>query len=676
MKKRNKKGFTLVELIVVATIMVMIMGAILNWIRPINKFYDKTQALADSNDIGSILMDNVDDELRYATNIVVLQGYQGVPKFSGSRLVDSNGKVSSAFSAKLTDALIIDNDAVRGSQFKGYDANSNASHRKGAKGCIIKASIKDSVGIDVEHMECLGSESLYNDYGCHFEASLSILENMNKGKNLTIDMELTRPVRDGAGYKFDQFGFNQRRDFELVNINLTDAAVKNYQADFYSSLGVGKPLNYDTIAPASSNTGSLSGTYTYILYTKAPTEATKLNVTVLWDKNDPSNVARKWTVDSGKSLSKYASEIDSLIKQGEAREKTSGDDTNGYTKTTFDGILNDSGEYLQDYKTKCVTQDLTFYFSTTDATIDTPPFSFVFYDKFNRETGEKNPDGYYDDKSTYPFGFWDASTEGFDGTANFVVEPVGKKENGFVFKGWYKYDVDYIPTISDDDDTNYSLGWYVIGKQYTGAQQFYAIYEEKPTKKLNGPNGVELNIVEGDNNITNNSTYKKIVQEAINNPSEENKDKVFSHLEVINSDTGESKGVLDDNFDFNQINDGGTYSIKPVYNENTHPGAYEITLTFDDKLKFEDIQYNKLSFGSNGKTITVDVCKEDGVTSISSASDSWYHEVNNVYLPGDTAKIYIYNENPVTVIFKNARLTVDGTCRLKYDGTDDFVEVG
>lgn len=30
MKKTNKKGFTLVELIIVATIMVMIMGAILN----------------------------------------------------------------------------------------------------------------------------------------------------------------------------------------------------------------------------------------------------------------------------------------------------------------------------------------------------------------------------------------------------------------------------------------------------------------------------------------------------------------------------------------------------------------------------------------------------------------------------------------------------------------------
>ena len=274
MKKNNKKGFTLVELVVVATIMVMIMGSILNWIRPMNKFYDRTRAMADTNDIGSILMDYVDDELRYTTNVVILQGYKGVPKLTGGYLMNTSNKAS--YSAKFTNALIIDNDAVRGSQFEGYDPNSNASHRKGATGCIIKANITEK-GIDVKNLRCLGTEPIYNDYGCHFDASLKTLD--NKSQCVTIDMSLSRPRREGGSYVFDKVGYNQSRDFELVNVNLTtDAEVKVMKAASF-----GAPIDYTQFA-SSSDIGTLSGdNYTYILYTKEPVTTEEVTVT-LYDK--------------------------------------------------------------------------------------------------------------------------------------------------------------------------------------------------------------------------------------------------------------------------------------------------------------------------------------------------------------------------------------------------------
>ena len=77
--KKNLKGFTLVELVIVGTIMVMIMGMVLNLIQPMNRFYQRTQNLADANDIGGIVMDTVDNSVRYATDMVILEDYAGVP---------------------------------------------------------------------------------------------------------------------------------------------------------------------------------------------------------------------------------------------------------------------------------------------------------------------------------------------------------------------------------------------------------------------------------------------------------------------------------------------------------------------------------------------------------------------------------------------------------------------
>ena len=59
---KNRKGFTLVELIVVVTIFGVILGAILNMIKPANNVYHDADATMESNIIGSglILMTSLD----------------------------------------------------------------------------------------------------------------------------------------------------------------------------------------------------------------------------------------------------------------------------------------------------------------------------------------------------------------------------------------------------------------------------------------------------------------------------------------------------------------------------------------------------------------------------------------------------------------------------------------
>ena len=79
---KNRKGFTLVELIVVVTIFGVILGAILNMIKPANNVYHDADATMESNVIGSGLIDYLDDELRYSTNVLVLKDYIGVPDVS------------------------------------------------------------------------------------------------------------------------------------------------------------------------------------------------------------------------------------------------------------------------------------------------------------------------------------------------------------------------------------------------------------------------------------------------------------------------------------------------------------------------------------------------------------------------------------------------------------------
>ena len=300
--KSNKKGFTLVELIIVSTIMVMIMGAILNFVQPMNNFYSRTLYNSDANDVGSILQDYFEKEVRYSLNMCILEGYEGVPDVTGGYLRDFNGK--KAIKQKFTDVIIIDNNSLRGRVYSTYDENKTAAHRKHATGALLKAKV-GAAGIDMDTLNILGKEELYSDMRCEFEAYLNIDD--AKNKCITLSSKLWKPEGNGVGYDFNKIIFNQTRDFELVNINLRDADKMMYSAEYWTTRVdpndtlkyLAQTLDYSKFARATSASAPSDGIsemyagvdsrgvtlpFTYIFYTKAEPETEDVVVSVNTDE--------------------------------------------------------------------------------------------------------------------------------------------------------------------------------------------------------------------------------------------------------------------------------------------------------------------------------------------------------------------------------------------------------
>ncbi len=140
---KNRKGFTLVELIVVVTIFGVILGAILNMIKPANNVYHDADATMESNVIGSGLIDYLDDELRYSTNVLVLKDYIGVPDVSTSGTIGESG-------VTYSNCIVIDNNNLRGYSLKNYSGNDTdtAAKRMGAKGCILNVGKVNTEGLN------------------------------------------------------------------------------------------------------------------------------------------------------------------------------------------------------------------------------------------------------------------------------------------------------------------------------------------------------------------------------------------------------------------------------------------------------------------------------------------------------------------------------------------------
>ncbi|MCR5019634.1 prepilin-type N-terminal cleavage/methylation domain-containing protein [Ruminococcus sp.] len=670
MKKFNKKGFTLVELIVVSTIMVMVMGAILNFIRPLNRYYERTQAMDDTNDIGSILMNDIDNQLRYATNVVVLQDYQGVPQLSGGYLVNSSGE--SSFSAKLSDVFIIDNNHVRGSQLAGYDAQGTVAHRKGAQGCILQAKINDT-GIDFDNMEILESENLYNDYGCTFDAALNTLE--NGGKCLTVGMQLMRPSREGLSYEFKKVSYNQTRDFELVNVNLDlnkpkDRPSRNMNASFYSGRAdATKPIDYNNFVQ-SSNTGSSSsnhleadGTYTYIFMTKEVPKAKQITIR-LFDGKGSTKAIYSHSIQSGSSISDDI--YNKWMQYGNSKQGI-----NGSQITFFNGILSQNDEPIDYYRSAPITTDMDFYCDLSNSNLPSPAGCFEFYDKFN-DSGED-----LDYKTTphtvdfYP----EDETVGTTGIVNFnhAEETIGSKYGEYEFVGWYRgtniVDLSSVPLPTGDANTDIINNWFVNNAKYTSADKYYAIYRKLPTVGFNvaAPDDVpdfdtsifgDISIRNDytDDNYKDDDRLKKIIQYAKEKAPE---GKVFENLHIIDS-SGEDIGVLGKVLT-EDLHDQ-QYMIKPVYKDCAYEGTYEVTITIEDINPW----YNSLAI--QGSPAHFVLCEEDGTTEIVSETAEHYKQIVNVFSPGQVLKLYIYDDASVSVSFNNSSVTVNDNCACVYDG--------
>ena len=683
MKKNNKKGFTLIELVIVATIMVMIMGAILNWIRPMNKFYQRTQALSDTNDIGSMLMDYVDDELRYATNLVVLQGYQGVPRLTGQMLTDSSGNALSY--GKFTNVLILDNSAIRGSRFSGYVADSTVSRRKGARGCIISALVTND-GIDTENMRCLGNEPLYNDYGCNFEASMNTLE--NGSCCVTVNMELTSPRREGANYVFDKFGYNQSRDFELVNVNLKNN--DGMKASFFSSTGAGQALDYNTFSraadpgtnPQATDSGMYSNdTFTYILYTKQPPVVEKVKLSLYENLGDtvPINTQQ---INAGSPIPSNI--IDSWVSIGQSRTTEFIFVGGKWKKEKFVGIKTTEGDRdIEEFRESGVLSDLSFYIRTEPEYRDDPTNHLHFKDRFDDGHNDYGEPPSFEKQTP---GIWEDYH-----TVSGVDEGVGDANGEYTFVGWI-LEANYPPAPGvkpdyDDPSGSMAAGWFVNGQEYYNEATYLAVYEKKPSVTFQfeaaDPSEVPSDFSVGDTVVLidnfdasgyqNDSemTYRK--QQFADAFANIDSGRTFSHWTFVGSD-GSEKDISEINKD-TDLTENGVYTIKAYSKDNSYPDAYEVTIVID-KIP-EETWYRVISFSANPGARWL-ITNEDGTETYSSNEpnepviSSWC-QPSVTFTDGMVLKLYVFDDENQNVDIQIGwynparKITVHNDCTLRYN---------
>lgn len=298
---KNRKGFTLVELIVVVTIFGVILGAILNMIKPANNVYHDADATMESNIIGSGLIDYLDDELRYSTNVLVLKDYIGVPDVSTSGTIGASG-------VTYSNCIVIDNNNLRGYSLKNYSGNDTdtAAKRMGAKGCILNVGKVNTEGLNFNNSAVARGVDFYDNYKFDIGASISKIEKMD-----TLDVSLTayQPTYENGSYTFTKTKYKKDAAVNLTNININEGDSDSYKVRDYKDFSVAPDyVTYPqaTTAPAGCTAQQekyysldASNTYTYIFYDKTTVSSSKTySVKFIYSASDPEPTLRGKQIDT------------------------------------------------------------------------------------------------------------------------------------------------------------------------------------------------------------------------------------------------------------------------------------------------------------------------------------------------------------------------------------------
>lgn len=296
---KNRKGFTLVELIVVVTIFGVILGAILNMIKPANNVYHDADATMESNVIGSGLIDYLDDELRYSTNVLVLKDYIGVPDVSTSGTIGASG-------VTYSNCIVIDNNNLRGYSLKNYSGSDTdtAAKRMGAKGCIINVGNVNTEGLNFNNSAVARGVDFYDNYKFDIGASISNIEEMR-----TLDVSLTayQPTYENGSYTFTKTKYKKDAAVNLTNINIKkDDSYKVHDYKDFSVHPAYDTYPQATTAPAGCTAQQekyysldASNTYTYIFYDKTTVSSSKTySVKFIYSASDPDSTLRGKQIDT------------------------------------------------------------------------------------------------------------------------------------------------------------------------------------------------------------------------------------------------------------------------------------------------------------------------------------------------------------------------------------------
>ncbi|WP_028510107.1 prepilin-type N-terminal cleavage/methylation domain-containing protein [Ruminococcus sp. NK3A76] len=220
MKKSNRSGFTLVELIIVVALLSIMLGAILRLIDPIRNVYHDTLDTVNTKTVGETMISFVEDKTRYATNMLILRDYKGVPQINANT-AKGTARVGNT-SVEFTDVIIIDNHNLRGYGLSDYQGDTGSlAARKNCRGTIYTiGKIGESGTLDLTKLNTgtIGDD-VYGAYSYDISCCTKTLANARKTLNFSVasyPMELS----SGSYVKTAEPEYKAERYFDLVNINL------------------------------------------------------------------------------------------------------------------------------------------------------------------------------------------------------------------------------------------------------------------------------------------------------------------------------------------------------------------------------------------------------------------------------------------------------------------------
>ncbi len=220
-KHKNNSGFTLVELIVVMCIMGIIMGAVLNFLRPTARLYNTTNKYLNQEEAVDMIADYLKDDLMYATGVFVIRSNQADINELAQR---EASMVGSPFldNFDFKNCIVLDNTSIRSS-------GTAAAVRSGATGTISKYALKNGSYVDVtSDPSLLQGKELYRNTFALQDQSFMGEDQYRFGVScnttgelcaLTVHMEVASLVRDADTdtYKVHEIEFEADKPIEFMN---------------------------------------------------------------------------------------------------------------------------------------------------------------------------------------------------------------------------------------------------------------------------------------------------------------------------------------------------------------------------------------------------------------------------------------------------------------------------
>lgn len=199
--KKNQKGFTLVELIVVMVLMGIVMAGALAIVNPISRAASKIKSQNDEESIAIYVARYMSRELTYATKV----------RIYGADAADPLPSVSNEY----TSIYVIDNVTPR------------AYSKKGCTGVVRRGQW---TGSSIANDFAVGQEALYAEE--EFNITLSEYSDYEGQAYMTLDFAGYSMKVDGSGYVRDtDKTYRYKESVEFINVNSRNSLYKPDGAD-------------------------------------------------------------------------------------------------------------------------------------------------------------------------------------------------------------------------------------------------------------------------------------------------------------------------------------------------------------------------------------------------------------------------------------------------------------